>query len=96
MRYALFLCAPLDHEGVTGRGAGEGGCVRLRPPCDATTVRVRGDEVLLGDGPFDPSAEYVAAIDLVEAADLDDALALAARHPGVPAGGAVEIRPVWE
>ena len=95
MKYALFLCAPVGGEEATGGRAGEGG-VRLRPPADATTVRVRGHEVLLSDGPFEQSTEYVAGIDLVEAADLDDALTLAARHPALPAGGAVEVRPVWE
>jgi hypothetical protein len=71
------------------------GGARLCPPSDATTVRVRGDEVLLTDGPFVESREYVADIDIVEVADLDEAIALAARHPAALGGGSVEVRPVW-
>jgi len=80
---------------VRDRGLSRGGA-RLRPPADATTVRVQGDEVLLTDGPFVESKEYVAGIDIVEVADLDEAIALAARHPAALAGGSVEVRPVWE
>ncbi|MER5383413.1 YciI family protein [Streptomyces sp. NPDC002688] len=72
------------------------GGARLRPPSDATTVRVQGDEVLLSDGPFVESKEYVAGIDIVEVADLDEAIALASRHPAALSGGSVEVRPVWE
>ncbi|GGJ06151.1 YciI family protein [Streptomyces brasiliensis] len=80
---------------VRSRGIGRGGA-RLRPGSDATTVRVQGDEVLLSDGPFAESKEYVAGIDIVEVTDLDEAISLASRHPAVLAGGSVEVRPVWE
>ncbi|WP_406450449.1 YciI family protein [Streptomyces sp. NBC_01622] len=72
------------------------GGARLRPASDATTVRVQGDEVLLSDGPFVESKEYVAGIDIIEVADLDEAISLASRHPAALAGGSVEVRPVWE
>ncbi|MCX5001913.1 YciI family protein [Streptomyces sp. NBC_00638] len=72
------------------------GGARLRPPSDATTVRVQGDQVLLSDGPFVESTEYVAGIDIIEVADLDEAIALASRHPAALSGGSVEVRPVWE
>ena len=72
------------------------GGARLRPHTDATTVRVQGDEVLLSDGPFVESKEYVAGIDIIEVADLDEAIALASRHPAALGGGSVEVRPVWE
>ncbi|GAX51880.1 MULTISPECIES: YciI family protein [Streptomyces] len=72
------------------------GGARLRPSTDATTVRVQGDEVLLSDGPFVESKEYVAGFDLIEVADLDEAIALASRHPAALGGGSVEVRPVWE
>ncbi|WP_406369568.1 YciI family protein [Streptomyces sp. NBC_00647] len=72
------------------------GGARLRPPSDATTVRVQGDEVLLSDGPFVESKEYVAGVDIIEVADLDEAIALASRHPAALSGGSVEVRPVWE
>ncbi|WP_028799566.1 YciI family protein [Streptomyces sp. 142MFCol3.1] len=82
-------------DAVRGHGVTRGGA-RLRPPADATTVRVRGDQVLIDDGPFTRSEQYVAGFDIVEAADLDEAIALASRHPAALDGGAVEVRPVWE
>ncbi|MEU5344158.1 YciI family protein [Streptomyces sp. NPDC020766] len=72
------------------------GGARLRPATDATTVRVQGDEVLLSDGPFVESKEYVAGFDIIDVADLDEAIALASRHPAALGGGSVEVRPVWE
>ncbi|MFI9169903.1 YciI family protein [Streptomyces lincolnensis] len=93
MKYVLFVCLP-EREDLT-RPA-EGLTARLRPPDDATTVRARGDEVLLSDGPFIRSEEYVAGLDLVEASDLDEAVVLAARHSAALGGGPVEVRPVWE
>jgi hypothetical protein len=80
---------------VRERGIVIGGA-RLRPAADATTVRVQGDEVLLSDGPFVESKEYVAGIDIIEVADLDEAIALASRHPAALGGGSVEVRPLWE
>ncbi|MFF3144891.1 YciI family protein [Streptomyces sp. NPDC057927] len=80
---------------VRSRDIVKGGA-RLRPSTDATTVRVQGDEVLLSDGPFVESKEYVADFDLIEVADLDEAIALASRHPAALGGGSVEVRPVWE
>ncbi|MEV0224947.1 YciI family protein [Streptomyces sp. NPDC050704] len=80
---------------VRGSGVVKGGA-RLRPATDATTVRVQGDEVLLSDGPFIESKEYIAGFDIIEVADLDEAIALASRHPAALGGGSVEVRPVWE
>lgn len=59
---------------------------------DATTVRVRGGEVLLGDGPFVETKEVIIGYDIIDCADLDEAVAIAARHP-VAAGGMIEVRP---
>ncbi len=67
----------------------------LRPVRDATTVRTRGDEVLLSDGPFAETREYIAGYDIVECADLDEAIQIAARHP-CARFGAVEVRPFAE
>ncbi|MFI6010013.1 YciI family protein [Streptomyces sp. NPDC051243] len=80
---------------IRGRDVVKGGA-RLRPHTDATTVRVQGDEVLLSDGPFVASEEYVAGFDIIEVADLDEAIALASRHPAALGGGSIEVRPVWE
>lgn len=64
----------------------------LSPYSAATTVRVRGGEVLLGDGPFAETREVIVGYDIIECADLDQAIKIAADHP-VAQGGVIEIRP---
>jgi hypothetical protein len=68
---------------------------RLRPVVDATTVRVRDGETLVSDGPFAETKDFVGGLVVVECADLDEAIVIAAGHPYARWGG-VEIRPVWE
>ena len=68
---------------------------RLRPSRDATTVRVRNAEVLLADGPFAETKEQIAGFDIIECADLDQALDVAAKHP-VARFGLIEVRPFWQ
>lgn len=67
---------------------------RLRPPADAKTVRVRGDETLITDGPFAETRETIAGFDLLECGSLAEALDVAARHP-MARFGRVEVRAVW-
>ncbi|MFF3417877.1 nuclear transport factor 2 family protein [Streptomyces sp. NPDC002698] len=67
---------------------------RLRLPADAVTVRVRDGEVLRTDGPFAETKEYVAGFDILECADMEEAVEAAAKHP-VATIGAMEIRPFW-
>ena len=67
----------------------------LQPTSDATTVRVRDDQVLLTDGPFAETKEIIGGFGLVECADLDEALEVAAKHP-VARYGAIEVRPFLE
>jgi hypothetical protein len=69
--------------------AGDG----LQPTTTATTVRVREGKTLTTDGPFAETREQLAGYYLVEAKDLDTALAIAARIPGAKTGS-VEVRPV--
>ena len=67
----------------------------LHPPHSATTVRVRNGKPALFDGPFSETKELLAGFYLIEAADLNEALAIAARIP--PAKyGSIEVRPVRE
>jgi hypothetical protein len=71
---------------------------RLRPAEEAgstATVRVREGETVLTHGPYAEVQEQVAGYDLIEAADLDEAIEIAARHPSAWLG-AVEIRPLWQ
>ncbi|MBF6210548.1 transcription initiation protein [Nocardia puris] len=77
------------------RGATLVGGARLRPVADATTVRVRGGETLISDGPFAETKDFVGGIDIIDCADLDEAIALAAAHP-YAGWGSIEVRPVWE
>ncbi len=65
----------------------------LGPTSDATTVRVRGDETLVTDGPYAEVKEALGGYFVFECASLDDALDWAARIPGAE-HGAVEVRPV--
>lgn len=66
---------------------------RLAPAREAKTVRVRGGEVLVTDGPFAETHEQVAGFDLLECSHLDDVLSLALRHP-TAAIGTIEVRPL--
>ena len=65
---------------------------RLRPVSDATTVRVRGGEVLITDGPFAETKEQIAGFDVLECADIDEAIEVASRHPTAKIG-TFELRP---
>src|ERR1700676_1656286 len=69
--------------------AGDG----LQPSTTATTVRVREGKVLTTDGPFAETREQLAGYYLVEAKDLDTAVAIAARIPGAKKGS-IEVRPI--
>jgi len=66
---------------------------RLQPVDTATTVRLRNDEVELTDGPFAATKEALAGFYVLECADLDEAVAEAARIP-LARYGSVEVRPV--
>jgi hypothetical protein len=59
----------------------------------ATTVRVREGKTLTTDGPFAETKEQLGGYYLVEAADLDEAIKLAARIPGARSGS-IEVRPI--
>jgi len=67
----------------------------LQPVATATSVRVRDGKRLVTDGPFAETREQLGGYFLVDAPDLDAAIAIAARIPGVRKG-AVEIRPMIE
>lgn len=65
----------------------------LHPAHSATTVRVRNGKAAFFDGPFSETKELLAGFYLIEATDLNEALAIAARIP--PAKhGSIEVRPV--
>ncbi|HTZ59975.1 MAG TPA: YciI family protein [Acidobacteriaceae bacterium] len=65
----------------------------LQPTATAKTVRVRGAKTVTSDGPFAETKEQLGGYYLVEAANIDDAVSMAA---GIPAArnGSVEVRPI--
>ncbi len=62
---------------------------------DATTIRVRGGEVVIADGPFTETKEQIAGFDILDCPDLDQAMEVAATHP-VARFGSLELRPFAE
>lgn len=70
-------------------------CNRLLPADAATTIRVRNGKLSVTDGPFAETKEQLGGYYLIEARDLNEAIAVAAKIPGARKG-CVEIRPVAE
>jgi hypothetical protein len=67
----------------------------LHPVSTATSVRVRDGKPLVTDGPFAETREQLGGYFLIEAANLDEAITIAARIPAARLG-TVEIRPIME
>ena len=65
----------------------------LHPTSTATSIRVRDGKRLMTDGPFAETKEQLGGYFLVEAKDLDEAMAMAERIPSAE-GGSIEVRPV--
>ncbi len=80
--------AELDGRGVRLYGS------ELEPPSNARTVRVRDKHVIVTDGPFAETKEQIAGFDVLECADLDEAIEVASRHP-IARLGILEVRPFW-
>src|SRR5690349_25037483 len=112
MQYALLICEkPGAYEGL-GEAEREAiygeymtisadprtvGGAQLHPADTATTVRMNGGgELLTTDGPFADTKEVFGGFFLIDADDIDGALAVAGRIPAVRMGGCVEVRPIVE
>ena len=67
----------------------------LQPTSSATSVRMRAGQRLVMDGPFAETREQLGGYLLVEANDLEEAIAIAVQHP-IARTGTVEIRPIRE
>lgn len=72
------------------------GWARLHAAGSATTLRHDEMETLLTDGPFVESKEFLAGLIVIEAENLDRALAIAQEFQATRTGGAIEVRPVIE
>jgi len=83
------VAAVLDRPDVTG-------WVRLRPAESATTVTMQARKTLLTDGPFLDSKEFLGGLILLDAENLDGALAVAAALQELDRTAAIEVRPVLE
>jgi hypothetical protein len=69
---------------------------QLQPIETATTVRVQEGQTFTTDGPFADIKEVFVGYYVFEAANLDEAIELAARIPAARLGGAIEVRPLVE
>jgi hypothetical protein len=106
VKYLMFVCTDTEPDADTSNvpdiddWVAENDAVgrrlqgmALAPVSAATTVRVRGGEVLLSDGPFAETKEVIVGFDLLECADLDEAIDVARMHP-MARSGRLEIRPL--
>ncbi len=84
--YAAFT------EEITAADVNRGG-EALHDTTTATTVRIRDEELVVTDGPFAETKEQLGGFYLVEAPDLDRAIAIAGKIPGAKYGS-IEVRPV--
>jgi hypothetical protein len=107
MRYLMFVCVDPEAEKYVPEEDNVADWVaemdrrkvrilgnRLKGVKDATTVRRRKGKVLVTDGPFAETKEWIAGFDLLECADLDEAVEVAAKHP-MARFGRIEVRPCW-
>ncbi len=91
---AMMIAVKSWVEKMTERGVLlHGGA--LRSASDARIVRVRDDGLLVSDGPFAETKEQIGGYDMLECADLDTAIEVAAGHP-LARTAAVEVRPFWD
>jgi hypothetical protein len=89
MAEAVELCHEINAKGQYLDAA------PLHPVSTATSVRVRNGKRLVTDGPFAETREILGGYYLIDVADLNEAIQIAARHSGARVG-TVEIRPVME
>ena len=68
----------------------------LQPASTATTLRSNGGKLMITDGPFAETKEILAGYHLVECKNLDEAIAVGARFPGLRVGTALEVRPLLQ
>ena len=89
--------APLTIEQWVDEAYGSGRASvgdRLLPAASEKTIRRRRGEVIVSDGPFSETHELIGGFDVLECDSLDEAVALASRHPMATAGTIV-LRPAW-
>ena len=70
--------------------------IALQSHTTATTLRWENGKVAVTDGPYAETKEQIGGVLILEAANLDQAIQLMSKHPGVRFGGPFEIRPIDE
>ncbi len=80
-----------DEAGKSGVMVGGGELAATR---DATTVRVRSDEILVTDGPYAEVKEALGGYFVFECESMNEAVEYAAKIPGAQ-HGAIEVRPIY-
>ncbi len=91
-RQAVYALYRAFGEEITKAGQFIAGS-ELAPANTATTVRVRNGKTQTTDGPFAETREQLGGYYLIEAKDLDEAVAVAARIPSARSGS-IEVRPL--
>jgi hypothetical protein len=94
-RGAIFQQTVEFSEGLRTRGVFLGGDP-LQPTSTATTVRMKNGKTVMTDGPFAETKEQLGGYSLVEAKNLDEAIAVAAGNPLLRGGHSIEVRPIRE
>ena len=79
----------MQERGVMLHGGGV-----LASASSSATIQVSGSEVLVTDGPFAETKEQIGGYQLIECANLDEAIHAASRHPLARSGVIVEVRPI--
>lgn len=106
MKYMMFVCTDTEPDTDKAdepdidvwvsendaRGRRREGSA-LAPTSAATTVRVRNGQLLVSDGPFAETKEVIVGYDLLDCADLDEAIEVARAHP-MAREGRLELRPL--
>jgi hypothetical protein len=93
MQHAMKEAVALAHE-LHAKGQYEIASP-LHEPATAKSVRVREGKQMITDGPFAETREVLGGFYIIDVPTMNDALAVAARHPGARFGG-VEVRPIME
>ena len=88
-----FVDACLAYDDVLKENGHMVGGEALQPATAAVTLRYRNGKVSSVDGPFAETKEHIGGIMILEADNLEHAIELMSRHPGVRAGSGFEIRP---
>ncbi|HET6410327.1 MAG TPA: YciI family protein [Chthoniobacteraceae bacterium] len=81
------------HEELVRSGHSRG-AVGLQPASTSTTLRQESGNAIVTDGPFIETKEVLGGFEILECANLDEALAIAKRFPALQNGSIVELRPV--